>query len=96
MQAKAFHKQKLKHGVQLDSFYGYLLEGQQRLTALIHLRDGDEKYPLMFYVWPDREAASMTTTFYWRGKKKQDDPWCVPVSRSPLEKFNLGRSTKTN
>src|SRR5213596_326135 len=54
--AKAFHGQKLRPGVLLDNFYGYLLDGQQRLTALSHVRDADDEYRLMFYVWPDREA----------------------------------------
>ena len=43
---KAFDKRRLKRGVRLEGFYGYLLDGQQRLTALAHLRDGDEEYPL--------------------------------------------------
>src|SRR5579875_35154 len=86
--AKAFDKKRLKRGVRLDGFYGYLLDGQQRLTALAHLRDGDEEYPLMFYVWPQREADG-DETFYWRGKNERDDPWRIPVAEVLSEDFSL-------
>src|SRR5881628_1405594 len=33
---KHFHRRKLRVGSLLDNFYGYLLDGQQRLTALSH------------------------------------------------------------
>jgi hypothetical protein len=56
VEPKGFAGRPIKRGVRLDGFYGYLLDGQPRLTALAYLRDGDEEYPLMFYVWPDREA----------------------------------------
>src|SRR5438046_2561169 len=36
---KHFHHRKLRAGILLDNFYGYLLDGQQRLTALAHVRD---------------------------------------------------------
>src|SRR5215831_5739127 len=70
--AKAFDKRRLKRGVRLDGFYGYLLDGQQRLTALAHLRDGDDDYPLMFYVWPGRDA-DREDMLYWRGINEPDD-----------------------
>ena len=35
IETKAFDKRSLKRGAQLDGFYGYLLDGQQRLTALL-------------------------------------------------------------
>jgi len=85
---KAFDKKPLKRGVALEGFYGYLLDGQQRLTALTHLRDRDEEYPLMFYVWPGREADG-DETLYWRGKNDSDDPWCVPVEEVLSEDFSL-------
>lgn len=86
--AKAFDKRKVKRGVRLDGFYGYLLDGQQRLTALAHLRDGDEEYPLMFNVWPGRDADG-DEPLYWRGKNEDDDPWCVPVGDIIAEDFSL-------
>jgi len=42
--AKHFHKRKLRTGALLDNFYGYLLDGQQRLTALSRVRDNDDDY----------------------------------------------------
>src|SRR5207249_3305000 len=52
---------------QLANFYGYLLDGQQRMTALSRVRDGDEDYPLMFYAYPDREEEGWhPEPFYWR------------------------------
>src|SRR3954466_10959856 len=38
VEAKSFDKRKLTRGVRIRGFYGYLLDGQQRLTALTHLR----------------------------------------------------------
>lgn len=78
----------MKRGIHLDGFYGYLLDGQQRLTALAHLRDGDEEYPLMFYAWPGREADG-EETLYWRRKNEADDPWCVPVGEALSKDFSL-------
>ena len=85
---KAFHKQPLKAGIKLEGFYGYLLDGQQRLTALARLRDRDENYPLMFYAWPEREPDG-SDTLYWRGKNEPDDPWCVPLEEVLSENFSL-------
>src|SRR6476620_5018671 len=46
--AKHFHGRRIKNGILFDNFYGYLLDGQQRLTALAHVRDADDDYRLMF------------------------------------------------
>ena len=55
VEKKAFDHQTLKRGVSLEGFYGYLLDGQQRLTALLSPSGRcDEEYPLMFNVWPER------------------------------------------
>jgi hypothetical protein len=88
VETKSFDKKSLKRGMRLDGFYGYLLDGQQRLTALSHLRDGDEGYPLMFYLWPEREADG-EETLYWRTKNEQDNPWCIPVGEALSENFNI-------
>lgn len=45
---KAFDGQRRLKGNTSAALYGYLLDGQQRLTALMHLRDRDERYPLMY------------------------------------------------
>jgi len=49
VQVKGFHHRKLRRGHALENFEGYLLDGQQRLTALGHspakpnqLRKGSE------------------------------------------------------
>jgi hypothetical protein len=85
---KAFDHQTLKRGVSLEGFYGYLLDGQQRLTALTHLRDGDEEYPLMFYVWPEREPDG-DDALYWRGKNDVENPWCIPLGEVLSDDFSL-------
>jgi hypothetical protein len=85
---KTFDKRSLKRGARLDGFYGYLLDGQQRLTALAHLRDRDEEYPLMFNAWPQREADG-EQTLYWRRKNETDSPWYVPVADVLSEDFSL-------
>src|SRR5207249_3120647 len=38
-----------------DNFYGYLLDGQQRLTAISRVKDGDEEYPLLFNLWSESD-----------------------------------------
>ena len=43
---------KLGVKLKLNTFYGYLLDGQQRLTAIKYIRDNDEKYPLLFSLKP--------------------------------------------
>jgi hypothetical protein len=86
--SKAFHGRKLKRGDAFDGFYGYLLDGQQRLTALTHLREGDESYPLMFYLWPDR-VADGDEALYWRGRKEEDYAWSVPIAEVLSENFSL-------
>src|SRR5271169_4828156 len=64
---KAIHKHGNHQPGQSQERYGYLLDGQQRLTALLHLRERDEDYPLCFWAWPGSEADGCMQ-FYWRGK----------------------------
>jgi len=90
VEKKAFDQQPLKRGVSLEGFYGYLLDGQQRLTALTHLRDDDEEYPLMFYLWPER-AADGDDALYWCGKNDSDDPWCIPVGEVLSDDFSISK-----
>ena len=37
-------RKKPKFGQAIDNFYGYLLDGQQRLTAISLVKDGDENH----------------------------------------------------
>jgi hypothetical protein len=75
--AKHFHGRKLRPGVPLDNFYGYLLDGQQRLTALAHVRDADDEYRLMFCTWPKRESEE---TFVWQRNWNKNDDWYISVA----------------
>jgi hypothetical protein len=88
IETKSFDKRPLKRGARLEGFYGYLLDGQQRLTALSHLRDGDEDYPLMFYIWPERTSEG-DETLYWRGKNEKDNAWCIPMGDALSDNFNV-------
>jgi hypothetical protein len=75
---------------QIANFYGYLLDGQQRMTAIGRVRDDDEDYPLMFYAYPDRKEEDwQPEPFYWRGKNEEPDPWCVPVSEILSDDFSV-------
>ena len=85
---KHFHGRKFRGGVQLDNFYGYLLDGQQRLTALAHVRDADDEYRLMFYTWPNREADE-EDTFVWQGDWNKTDLWYVPVADVLQGRFDI-------
>ncbi len=86
--ARAFHGRRLRTGHVLENFYGYLLDGQQRLTALSRVRDGDEEYPLMFCTWPKREEDG-DDTFVWQAKWNTTDPWYVRVSDVLQNRFDL-------
>ena len=42
---KGFHGSKNRRDpAQIEQFYGYLLDGQQRLTAISRIRDADDDY----------------------------------------------------
>lgn len=78
-----------KVGGVLNSMYGYLLDGQQRLTALLHVKDGDDDYPLMMYLWPDEEEDEdeEKQTFYWAANWTKENPWCIPVAEALKDNF---------
>ncbi|MBA7531660.1 hypothetical protein ES705_23875 [subsurface metagenome] len=80
--SKSFKKtKKLRVGQQIDRMYGYLLDGQQRLTAIQLVRDGHDDYPLMFSLWIENSEDTDADRFYYRNRRqKQHDPWCIPVS----------------
>src|SRR6202043_2654909 len=49
VQAKAFSKKaNPQNPGQIESFYGYLLDGQQRLTAIARIKARDPDYSLRF------------------------------------------------
>lgn len=79
VEAKAFSKKAnpLNPG-QIESFYGYLLDGQQRLTAIARVKDRDPDYPLRFNLKPTA-AGSKDTRFAWENKRNAEDPWFVSV-----------------
>jgi Protein of unknown function DUF262 len=80
----------IRRGAQLANFYGYLLDGQQRLTAIARVRDADEGYPLMFDAYPEpHRTEEGNEAFYWRGKHEESDPWCIPVSEALTDGFSL-------
>ncbi len=86
------HRTQRKAGL-IDTFYGYLLDGQQRLTAISRVRDGDDEYPLLFNLWPDEapreEETDENQPFYWWGHWAEDDPWVIRVSEVLDKSFNI-------
>jgi hypothetical protein len=86
--AKPFHGGKLHPGDLLDNFYGYLLDGQQRLTALARVRDADDEYRLMFYAWPKREADG-DDSFVWQVGWNKNNPWYIPVAEVLQRRFDV-------
>lgn len=71
----AYKKQK-KSPTKIDAFYGYLLDGQQRLTALARVRDADENYPLQVSLWPEDEKNG--TLFFWG--QRDFGVWYLPMA----------------
>jgi hypothetical protein len=85
---KAFYGRKLRPGALLDNFYGYLLDGQQRLTALAHVRDADDEYRLLFYAYPNREAEG-DDNFVWHARWNENNPWYIPVANVLQKRFDV-------
>jgi hypothetical protein len=71
----------------IDSFYGYLLDGQQRLTSIQRVRDNDENYPLLFSLLPTNTRDKDRDRFQYRSSKNKKNPWYIPVSEVLSEKF---------
>ncbi len=72
-------KKKIMIGQAVDNFYGYLLDGQQRLMAIKLVRDGDEKYPLVFALEPPEKENSDMERFHYRARWN-NNPFYIPVS----------------
>jgi uncharacterized protein with ParB-like and HNH nuclease domain len=65
VEGKAFSKKaNPQHPGQIESFYGYLLDGQQRLTAIARVKDRDPEYALKFNLRPV-DADPKDTRFAW-------------------------------
>ena len=84
-------KSKPRKRQNIENFYGYLLDGQQRLSSIQRVRDGDENFPLMFSLRPDNESKHDENRFSYSSRSKINDPWFVPVPEvisgqiSPME-----------
>ena len=65
-------------GKRIDSFYGYLLDGQQRLTAVKLVRDDPDDYSLMFNILTEVDNEE---PFTWKARWNESSPWYVAVSR---------------
>jgi len=74
--AKTPVKVKNNKKINFDQFYGYLLDGQQRIQSIKQVMDRDENFPLMFSLWHEYDNEP----FYWRPFKDKEDPWGVSVA----------------
>src|SRR6266542_3104277 len=80
------HKTPVAHAF-LENFYGYLLDGQQRLTAISLVRNNDDNYKLLFNLWQEPEDDG--DVFYWRYRRAEDDhPWVPSVAEILEPKFS--------
>ncbi len=72
-----------------DNFYGYLLDGQQRLTAISFVKDGHDDYRLLLNLWSDIDKyPDYGDPFYWFGSWAEGDPWIVTVAEVLQDKFD--------
>jgi hypothetical protein len=81
-----------------DNFYGYLLDGQQRLTAISRVRDGDDEYRLLLNLWLDsqNENGGIVPLFYWWGLWAENEiPWVISVSEVLNDNFSPVEYLKT-
>lgn len=81
-------KKTIKTGEHIQNFYGYLLDGQQRLMAIKKVRDNDDKYPLMFSLIPRNGADYDADRFQYASKKNANDPLFVKVSDVLSDSFS--------
>jgi hypothetical protein len=88
--SKGFAGKSNKHDPsRIDQFYGYLLDGQQRLTAISRIRDADDDYPLMINCFPEKE--DWEETFFWSRGQSDTNPWHLQVSDVLSSDFNIVR-----
>ena len=88
--AKGFSgKTNRRDPTKIDQFYGYLLDGQQRLTAISRIRDNDDDYPLMVDLYPDQDGSD--EIFFWDSRRGNSSPWFIRVSDAIAPDFNIVR-----
>jgi hypothetical protein len=87
---KKIRAPKRRVGKPLNGFYGYLLDGQQRLTAVKLVRDDPDNYPLMFNLLSEQETNN-DELFAWRARWNESSPYYVPVSQVLEEGFDTLR-----
>lgn len=80
---KGPHTKAFAHGERIGNRggYGYLLDGQQRLTAVRIVREAHDDYPLGFWLWPDDESNPHANRFSWWHGRHDDNPWALEVAR---------------
>lgn len=89
VRTKAFEGKQAPGSVaEIESFYGYLLDGQQRLTSIARVRDRDDNYPLRFNLRPNGLDPA-DSRFEWHNGRNIKNPWFVSVADV------LGRRIKT-
>ena len=82
-------KSNRRNPTKIDQFYGYLLDGQQRLTAISRIRDADDDYPLLVNLSPEKEDGD--ETFVWGGGRRYNNPWYLRVSDVLSSDFDIIR-----
>jgi len=70
---------KARIGQRVNDFYGYLLDGQQRLTAIRLIRDRHDDYPLLFSLLPSNNKEPDQNRFVY-GNYGKEKKWYVPVA----------------
>lgn len=72
-------KKQIGLGQNITEFYGYLLDGQQRLTAIRMIRDRHDDYPLYFSLKPTNKMDPDQDRFVY-GKYGRCRQWHIAVS----------------
>jgi len=78
----------IKHSHTLSRFYGYLLDGQQRLTAIQRVRDHSDSYPLLFSLRQVNSQDPGKDRFLYATRKTRNDPWYLPVAEVLSRNFS--------
>ena len=86
---KSFKNTKSKINVKFDNFYGYLLDGQQRLTAIRLVKEREDSLSLMYKIFPSDPQKPDENRFYFsiRGRKKNN--YDIEISDILNKDFNV-------
>ncbi len=88
VQTKGFgNRRPPKSPHELDGFFGYLLDGQQRLTAVSRVRDADEDFPLQFCVAPEQRDGE--AVFTWKTPRTRNAVWFKTVEELMDPRFKI-------